>query len=376
VKHFELISTDSRSSARAGVLHTAHGTIKTPVFMPVGTNATVKAVSQQTLIEVLDAEVILANTYHLHLRPGEQLISEAGGLHRFMNWPRPVLTDSGGYQVFSLASNRRMHDDGVHFQSHVDGSPHVFTPENVIRMQRDLGADIMMAFDECTTHPATEREAEASMHLTHRWLERCGQEFRKGEGIHGWQQFMYPIAQGSVHGDLRTQSAEFIAGFDLPGHAIGGLSVGESQEQLYEMTELCCGILPADKPRYLMGVGTPENLLRCISLGVDMFDCVLPTRNARNGQIFTRAGVINVRNSKWERDFSPIDPDGTTPASQYSKAYLRHLFVADEILGCEIATIHNLSFYLHLMRTAREKIITGDFTTWRDALLPKLAARI
>lgn len=374
--HFELTATDSKSSARAGVLQTAHGAIHTPVFMPVGTNATVKAISQEVLREALHAEVILANTYHLHLRPGEEVISEAGGLHEFMNWDHPILTDSGGYQVFSLSSNRRLHQDGVHFQSHIDGSSHVFTPENVVTMQRHLGSDIMMVLDECTPFPASADEAETSMQLTHRWLQRSVDAFHHEGAVHGRDQFLYPIVQGGVYPDLRKESAEYVSTFDLPGNAIGGLSVGEPEEQLYAMTEICCNILDQAKPRYLMGVGTPENLLRCISLGIDMFDCVMPTRHARHGHIFTSNGIINVKNKKWERDFSPIDENGSTAASRYSKAYLRHLYNTDEMLGHQIATTQNLSFYLHMMRTAREKIISGDFTGWRDRQLPNLSTRL
>jgi len=343
--------------------------------MPVGTNASVKAVSQETLRDVLDSPMVLANAYHLHLRPGEEIIAEAGGLHRFMRWERPILTDSGGYQVFSLAANRKLAEDGVRFQSHIDGSAHYFDSEAVIGIQRKLGPDIMMVFDECTSYPVSRSDAEDSMHLTHRWLERCVDAFEASSSPQGYEQFLYPIVQGSVFTDLRKASAEFISSMNLAGNAIGGLSVGEPVEQLYEMTELCCNILAHDKPRYLMGVGTPENLLRCIGLGVDMFDCVLPTRNARNGQLFTWEGIISIRNKKWERDFSSIDATGVTSASHYSKAYLRHLFIADEILGCEIATIHNLSFYLHLMRMAREKIIGGDFSVWCDEVLPKLSLK-
>jgi queuine tRNA-ribosyltransferase len=368
--------TDTQSAARAGILRTAHGEVPTPVFMPVGTNATVKALSQEVLSTTLQARIILGNTYHLHLRPGEEIVAAAGGLHRFMNWSGPILTDSGGYQVFSLAESRKVRDDGVHFQSHIDGSHHVFTPESVIRIQRDLGADIIMAFDECTPYPASMQEAEASMNLTHTWLDRSLQAFADSAPRHDYDQFMYPIIQGSVFSDLRHRSCDYILRSAHPGHAIGGLSVGEPAEQLYAMTDLCCSLLPADKPRYLMGVGTPENLLRCISLGIDMFDCVMPTRHARNGHLFTSSGILNIRNQKWHNDFSPIDPEGTSSASTYSKAYLRHLFNANELLAHVIASIHNLSFYLHLMQISREKILSGTFTTWRDTLLPKLSQRL
>jgi queuine tRNA-ribosyltransferase len=370
---FDLIKTDSQSKARIGLIQTDHGSIPTPIFMPVGTQATVKAVDQSFLKEKINAAIILGNTYHLHLRPGNSILHQAGGLHKFMNWDRPILTDSGGYQVYSLAANRKLKEDGVEFRSHIDGSKLLFTPENVIDTQRIIGADIIMAFDECTPWPCEKNYAEKSMHLTHRWLERCVRHFASTEGLYGYQQALFPIVQGSTYPDLRKQSAEFIASVNAEGNAIGGLSVGEPHEDMYAMTDLVCSILPEDKPRYLMGVGTPSNILECIALGIDMFDCVMPTRNARNGMLFTKNGTINIRNKKWENDFSPIDED---ISPDYSKAYLRHLLVAKEYLAAQIASIHNLSFYLWLVNTAREKIEDGSFTVWKNKMVKTLDVRL
>jgi queuine tRNA-ribosyltransferase len=374
---FDLEANDVNSSARAGCLHTAHGDIQTPIFMPVGTVATVKGVHQHELADDIKAQIILGNTYHLYLRPGTDILEQAGGLHKFNGWDKPILTDSGGYQVFSLAHRRKIKEEGATFASHIDGSKHLFTPENVMDVQRKIGADIIMAFDECTPYPCEYKYAKRSMHMTHRWLKRCWTRFNETEPLYGYEQALFPIVQGSVYKDLRRQSAETIAGYDSVGNAIGGLSVGEPHEDLYEMTDLVCSILPKDKPRYLMGVGTPANLLECIALGVDMFDCVLPTRNARHALIYTKEGSMNMKNAKWKADFSPLDPDASNPTSRfYSKAYVRHLFAAGELLGPQIASIHNLAFYLWLVGEARKHIIAGDFTAWKNEMVPKLSRRL
>lgn len=374
---FELSALDNQSSARAGLITTDHGEIQTPIFMPVGTAGTVKAVHQRELHNDIAAQIILGNTYHLYLRPGLDIIKKAGGLHGFNGWDKPILTDSGGYQVYSLAGTRKIKEEGVTFQSHIDGSKHIFTPESVMDIQRTIGADIMMAFDECTPFPCEYKYAEDSMHMTHRWLKRCCDRFDDTEGLYGYKQTLFPIVQGSTFKDLRKQSAEAIASFDREGNAIGGLSVGEPAEMMYEMTELVTEILPKDKPRYLMGVGTPENILECIGLGVDMFDCVMPTRNARHGVLYTSEGIINIKNKKWEADFSPIDPNlGGYVDTFYSKAYLRHLIASKEILGAQIASIHNLSFYLWLVKEAREQIINGTFIDWKRKMVKKVSARL
>ncbi len=374
---FRLISTDGKSSARAGEIETDHGKIETPIFMPVGTAATVKAVHQRELKDDIGAQIILGNTYHLYLRPGLEIINEAGGLHKFNGWEGPILTDSGGYQVYSLGDNRRIEEVGVTFQSHIDGSKHMFSPEHVIDIQRLIGADIIMAFDECTPYPCEIDYARNSMHMTHRWLNRCIDRFRASEGHYGYSQTLFPIVQGSVFPDLRKESAEYIAGAEMEGNAIGGLSVGEPHEMMYEMTDMVCGILPADKPRYLMGVGTPANILECIALGVDMFDCVMPTRNARNGMLFTSEGVINIRNEKWKKDYRPIDPTiGGYASTAYSRAYLRHLITSNEMLGPQIASIHNLTFYLWLVKEARKHILEGDFASWKNKMMPKVTTRL
>ena len=374
---FDLQATDSKSKARAGLLQTDHGEIQTPIFMPVGTAGTVKGVHQHELKDDVKAQIILGNTYHLFLRPGLEVIEQAGGLHKFNGWDKPLLTDSGGYQVYSLANSRKITEEGVKFQSHIDGSYHFFTPERAIDIQRIIGADIIMAFDECTPYPCEKKYAENSMHMTHRWLDRCISQMNQTTGKYGYNQTLFPIVQGSVYPDLRKQSAEYIANAGAAGNAIGGLSVGEPDEDLYSMTNLVTDILPTDKPRYLMGVGTPVNLLECIALGIDMFDCVLPSRNARHGMLFTRKGIINIKNKKWANDFSPIDPEGTSYVdSFYSKAYLRHLIVAKENLAIQIATLHNLTFYLALMAEAREHILQGDFMDWKETMIPKLSARL
>ena len=374
---FELISKDPKSSARAGKLTTDHGEIETPMFMPVGTVGTVKSVQQVDIVEEIKAQIILGNTYHLFLRPGLETLESAGGLHKFMHWDKPILTDSGGYQVYSLADQRKISEEGVHFRSHIDGSKCFFSPETAIDMQRSIGADIIMAFDECTPYPCPKDYARNSMHMTHRWLTRCVDAMDKTEGLYGHEQSLFPIVQGSVYPDLRKQSAEFIAKADCPGNAIGGLSVGEPHEDMYAMSALVTEILPEEKPRYLMGVGTPINILENIALGIDMFDCVMPSRNARNGQLFTSEGIINIRNKKWERDFSPIDPNGSSSLdSYYSKAYLRHLFAAGEMLGPQIATIHNLSFYVQLTKDAREHILQGDFAEWKNQMVKRLGQRL
>jgi queuine tRNA-ribosyltransferase len=374
---FSLLHTDSQTKARAGEVHTDHGVIETPIFMPVGTAGSVKAVHQRELEEDIKAQIILGNTYHLYLRPGLDVLERAGGLHQFNGWKKPILTDSGGYQVFSLSGTRKIKEEGVMFKSHIDGSKHHFTPENVMDIQRTIGADIIMAFDECTPYPCEYSYARNSMEMTHRWLKRCIQRFDTTEGKYGYSQTLFPIIQGSVYKDLRIQSAEFIASCDREGNAIGGLSVGEPAEMMYEMTELVTDILPKDKPRYLMGVGTPANILECIALGVDMFDCVMPTRNARNGMLFTSEGIINIRNEKWKDDFTGIDPAiGGYVSTFYSKAYLRHLTVSKEILAAQIASIHNLTFYLWLVKQAREHILAGDFGVWKDQMVKKVSARL
>ena len=359
---FKLEHKDYESQARACAIETDHGVIQTPIFMPVGTAATVKGVDQLILKKEINPDIILANNYHLYLRPGPEIISKAGGIHKFMNWDSPILTDSGGYQVYSLSANRKIKEEGVKFKSHIDGSYHFFTPERAINIQKSIGADIIMAFDECTPYPCEYNYAKKSMHMTHRWLIRCINEFNKSDPVHGYSQTLFPIVQGSVYKDLRLQSAEFISETNAFGNAIGGLSVGEPAEEMYAMTEVVCNVLPEEKPRYLMGVGTPINLLENIALGVDMFDCVMPTRNARNGMLFTAHGRINIKNKKWENDFSPLDSDNYSYVdTYYSKAYLRHLFTVKESLGRQIATIHNLAFYLWLVREARNQILKGTF---------------
>ncbi|HEY8399853.1 MAG TPA: tRNA guanosine(34) transglycosylase Tgt [Cytophagaceae bacterium] len=374
---FTVDKKDKNSRARTGVIATDHGLVKTPIFMPVGTAGTVKAVHQRELESDINAQIILGNTYHLYLRPGLEVLEKAGGLHKFNGWQRPILTDSGGYQVYSLSEMRKIKEEGATFKSHIDGSKHIFTPENVMDIQRTIGADIIMAFDECTPYPCDYKYAKESMNLTHRWLKRCCDRFDSTEPKYGYRQFLFPIVQGSSYKDLRAQSAETIASFEREGNAIGGLSVGEPAEVMYEMTDLVCSILPADKPRYLMGVGTPANLLECIALGVDMFDCVMPTRNARNGMLFTTQGVINIKNEKWKKDFSCIDPELDSFLNHYySKAYLRHLFQSDEILGAQIASIQNLTFYLWLMNEARNKISEGVFYEWKNQMCPKLMQRL
>jgi queuine tRNA-ribosyltransferase len=375
--HFTLETTDPGSRARAGVLKTDHGEIETPIFMPVGTVGSVKGVNQTELKEEVEAQIILGNTYHLYLRPGLEVLEAAGGLHEFISWDRPMLTDSGGYQVYSLSGTRKINEEGVTFQSHVDGSYHFFTPERAIDIQRTIGADIIMAFDECTPYPCDYDYAKSSMHMTHRWLKRCFNQMDRTEPKYGYEQALFPIVQGSVYNDLRTESAETIASFDAVGNAIGGLSVGEPDDELYAMTDLVTNILPKDKPRYLMGVGTPANILECISLGIDMFDCVMPSRNARHGMLFTSEGIMNIKNKKWEKDFTPLDPNGpTTVDSMYTKAYLRHLIRVKENLGIQIATIHNLGFYLWLVKEARSHIKAGDFASWKDQMIPKLTNRL
>ena len=375
--NFTIAANDPKSNARAGVLNTDHGPIETPIFMPVGTAGTVKACHLRDVRDEVKAQIILGNTYHLYLRPGLEVLEMAGGLHKFNGWARPILTDSGGFQVFSLTGIRKMKEEGVTFQSHIDGSRHLFTPENVMDIQRSIGADIMMAFDECTPGTADYKYAKPSMERTHRWLDRCIERFNATEPKYGYEQALFPIVQGCVYRDLREQSAEYIASKDAVGNAIGGLAVGEPTETMYEMIELVNSILPKDRPRYLMGVGTPANILEGISRGVDMFDCVMPTRNGRNGMIFTSEGIINLKNEKWKFDFSPVDPNGETFVdAQYSRAYLRHLFVAGEILGPMIASLHNIGFYLWLVREARKHIVVGDFAEWRDVMLQKVTRRL
>jgi queuine tRNA-ribosyltransferase len=374
---FTLEATDPYSQARSGTITTDHGDIPTPIFMPVGTAGSVKAVHQRELETDIDAKIILGNTYHLYLRPGLDTLENAGGLHRFNGWRRPILTDSGGYQVYSLASNRKIAAHGVTFKSHIDGSSHVFTPEKVMDIQRSIGADIVMAFDECTPYPCEYEYANVSMKTTHNWLARAITHFHNTSPRYGYEQTLFPIVQGSVYPDLRKVSAEFIARQDQPGNAIGGLSVGEPHEEMYAMTDLVCGILPRDKPRYLMGVGTPENILESIALGIDMFDCVMPTRNARNGMLFTTQGIINIRNEKWKNDLEPLDRElGGHVSAFYSKAYLRHLIISKEILGAQIASIQNLTFYLWLVRQAREKIQAGTFTEWKNSMVKKVSQRL
>lgn len=374
---YSIEAKDALSKARAGVLETPHGKIRTPIFMPVGTIGSVKAVTQQDLKEDIKAQIILGNTYHLYLRPGTQILEQAGGLHKFMNWDRPILTDSGGYQVYSLSKNRKINPEGVVFKSHIDGSKHTFTPENVMDIQRSIGADIIMAFDECPPYPCDKTYARESLHITNQWLDRCFRRLDETTPLYGHEQALFPIVQGSIFPDLRKESAEYIANKGAFGNAIGGLSVGEPHEMMYEMTDLVCSILPADKPRYLMGVGTPANILECIALGVDMFDCVMPTRNARNGMLFTWNGTINMKNKKWENDFSPLDESGDSYVDTfYTKAYVRHLFAANEILALQIASAHNLNFYLRLVEKAREKIIEGTFAAWKDETVKRLSVRL
>ncbi len=374
---FRISSADQDSKARAGIINTDHGVIETPIFMPVGTAATVKAIHKKDLTEQVKPDIILGNTYHLYLRPGLEIISGAGGIHKFMSWDKPVLTDSGGYQVYSLAERRKLTPEGVTFQSHIDGSRHFFSPEGVIDIQRTIGADIIMAFDECTPFPCDYDYAAKSIKLTHRWLQRCCDHFDATQGHYGYSQTLFPIVQGSTFRDLRQDSARFISDCGREGNAIGGLSVGEPKEVMYEMTELVCDILPENKPRYLMGVGTPENILECIGLGVDMFDCVMPTRNARNGMLFTREGIINIRNKKWEQNYNEIDPNGDAFVDkEYSRAYLRHLFVAGEMLGPMIATIHNLSFYRWLVKEARQQILENNFANWKREMTARVTQRL
>ena len=374
---YTLLHTDKNSSARAGLIETAHGNIETPIFMPVGTAGTVKAVHQRELKNDIEAQIILGNTYHLYLRPGIKTIEDAGGLHKFNGWHQPILTDSGGYQIFSLANQRKLSEDGATFKSHIDGSKHFFSPESVIDIQRSIGADIIMAFDECTPYPCDLNYAQNSLNLTHRWLDRCIDQFNKTESKYDYPQALFPIVQGSVYKDLRVKSAEYIASKNCFGNAIGGLSVGEPAEEMYAMTDLVTTILPKDKPRYLMGVGTPINLLECISLGIDMFDCVMPTRNARHGLLFTQNGIINIRNEKWKNDFSVLDENGTTFADKdYTKAYLRHLIVCNELLASQIASIHNLGFYLWLIKEARKRILENTFVDWKNTMVKKLAQRL
>ncbi len=375
--NFELLTTDPGSKARAGKLTTDHGVIETPIFMPVGTVGSVKGVHQKELKEEINPDVILGNTYHLYLRPQTEILKKAGGLHKFINWDRNILTDSGGYQVYSLSENRKIKEEGVRFKSHIDGSFHTFTPENVMEIQRVIGADIIMAFDECTPYPCDYRYAKRSMHMTHRWLDRCISHLDKTPYQYDYTQSFFPIVQGSTYKDLRKQSAEYIASVGAEGNAIGGLSVGEPADEMYAMTEVVTAILPEDKPRYLMGVGTPINILENIALGIDMFDCVMPTRNARNGMLFTAHGTINIKNKKWHDDFSQIDDMAITWVdTEYSKAYLRHLFTVNEMLGKQIATIHNLGFYLWLVREARKHILAGDFVTWKNMMVKQMDKRL
>lgn len=374
---FELKGKDPQTKARAGELTTDHGVIETPIFMPVGTVASVKGVHQRELKNDINADVILGNTYHLYLRPQTKILEQAGGLHKFMNWDRSILTDSGGFQVYSLSANRKIKEEGVKFKSHIDGSYHTFTPENVMEIQRTIGADIIMAFDECTPYPCDYNYAKRSMHMTHRWLDRCIKHLDKTPYKYGYEQSFFPIVQGSTYKDLRLQSAEYIANAGAVGNAIGGLSVGEPAEEMYAMTEVVCSVLPEDKPRYLMGVGTPINILENIALGIDMFDCVMPTRNARNGMLFTAHGTMNIKNKKWEADFSPLDEMGFTYVdTEYSKAYLRHLFSVNERLAMQIASIHNLGFYLWLVREARKHILAGDFAIWKDMMVKQMDKRL
>jgi len=374
---FTLEHNDSKSAARAGTITTDHGTIETPIFMPVGTAGTVKGVHTKDLREDTKAQIILGNTYHLFLRPGTEILKAAGGLHKFNGWDRPILTDSGGYQVYSLANQRKITEEGATFASHIDGTKHLFTPERVMDIQREIGADIIMAFDECPPYPSTYEYAKQSMHMTHRWLDRCFNRINETDPLYGYEQTLFPIIQGSTYEDLRNESAEYIASKNAEGNAIGGLSVGEPAEEMYKHAAGACAILPKDKPRYLMGVGTPANILENISLGIDMFDCVMPTRNGRNGQIFTSEGILNLRNKKWENVHEPLDPNGTSFVdSQYTKAYVRHLIHSKESLGAQIASLHNIRFYLWLVEQAREHIIAGDFASWKNQILPKLEQRL
>ena len=374
---FQLQQTDKSSNARAGLITTGHGTVETPVFMPVGTQGAVKAVHTSELKNDIKADIILGNTYHLYLRPGIEIIEQAGGLHKFNGWDRPILTDSGGFQVFSLTANRKISEDGVEFRSHIDGSKHFFTPEKIVDIQRSIGADIIMAFDECTPGDADYKYAKNSLALTERWLNRCIARFNETENKYGYEQSLFPIVQGCVYPDLRRQAAENVASKQAAGNAIGGLAVGEPVEKMYEMIEIVNEILPCDKPRYLMGVGTPANLLEAIERGVDMFDCIMPTRNGRNAQVFTKEGIMNMRNKQWENDFSPLEENGASVIDTlYSKAFLRHLFVADEILALQIASVHNLAFYIWLVKEARKHIIDGDFTSWKSTMIPRIQKRI
>jgi len=374
---FDIIKSDPKSSARAGVMHTDHGTIETPIFMPVGTRGTVKGVHQHELHDPIKAQIILGNTYHLYLRPKTDILKQAGGLHKFIGWDKPILTDSGGYQVYSLKGMRKITEEGVKFQSHIDGSRHLFTPESVMDVQREIGADIVMAFDECTPYPCDKKYARRSMHMTHRWLERCITRMNETEPLYGYHQTLAPIVQGSTYPDLRRESAEYIVSTDQAINAIGGLSVGEPHDEMYGMTEVVTDILPKEKPRYLMGVGLPENLLESIARGIDMFDCVLPTRNARHGVLYTWQGVINMKNSKWKEDFSAIDEQSKSELSRtHTKAYLKHLFQVKELLGAQIASIHNLSFFLELVTAAREKIIEGTYDEWKTAMVKQVSQRL
>ncbi len=378
-KIFNVLLSDSKTEARAGMITTDHGQIETPIFMPVGTQATVKTLNQEQIERDVKAQIILGNTYHLYLRPGTDILQKGGGLHKFMNWDGPILTDSGGYQVYSLSGMRKIKEEGVKFASHIDGSKHLFTPERAIDIQREIGADIIMAFDECTPYPCDRKYAERSMHLTHRWLKRCIDHFDSEENkpLYGHNQILAPIIQGSVYSDLRKRSAEKIASYEREINAIGGLSVGEPKEDLYRMTEEVCDVLPKHTPRYLMGVGTPENILECISLGIDMFDCVLPSRNARHGMLYTSEGIINIKNAKWKEDFSVIDNAGYCQTSMiHTKAYLRHLFVVKESLGLQLATLQNLSFYLWLVKEARIRILDGSFASWKEIMMPKISKRL
>jgi queuine tRNA-ribosyltransferase len=374
---FELVKESNQGSSRAGTITTDHGSIQTPIFMPVGTIGSVKAVTQQQLKQDIQAQIILGNTYHLYLRPGLEVLEAAGGLHKFMGWDRPILTDSGGYQVFSLANNRKIKPEGVVFQSHIDGSKHLFSPEKVMDIQRTIGADIIMAFDECPPIPSTYEYVRKSMDLTHTWLDKCVHRLAETPDKYGYTQNLFPIVQGGLYKDLRKASCDYISSKNAVGNAIGGLSVGETQEEMYEFTALCCENLPKDKPRYLMGVGTPWNILEAIDLGIDMFDCVMPTRNGRKGMIFTSQGVINIKNKQWANDFSPLDPGIPNELSKYyTKAYMRHLFVADEILGLQLASIQNLSFYLWLVGQAREHIIAGDYSSWKTSMIQQISKRL
>ncbi len=374
---FELIAKDKESKARAGVFKTDHGSIQTPIFMPVGTAGTVKAVHFRELENDIKAQIILGNTYHLYLRPGLKVLSEAGGLHKFIGWDKPILTDSGGYQVYSLSDIRKIKEEGAEFRSHIDGSKHFFSPEYVMDIQRTIGADIIMAFDECTPYPCDYDYAKRSMAMTHRWLDRCIDRFNTTAPLYAYNQFLFPIVQGSVYPDLRKRSAEYIASKNMQGNAIGGLSVGEPDEDMYSMTDLCCSILPQEKPRYLMGVGSPANILESIALGIDMFDCVMPTRNARNGMLFTTQGIINIRNEKWKSDFSPIDENSPCELMRnHTKAYLRHLHHSGEMLGAQIATLNNLSFYLWLVGEARNQILQGSYKAWKDIMVKQLMTRL